>query len=89
MMLAVHRRVAPGLCGVLMMIAVNGTLVAAATRAGNSHQSRTRNRRINQQNRKQADPCRHALGKIKSGYGRMFHHLAVEHFNHTPKAGRA
>src|SRR5579863_2339530 len=30
---------------------------------------------------------RDALGKIKSGYSRMFHHLAVEHLNHTPKAG--
>jgi hypothetical protein len=88
-MIAVHRRVVAVLRRVLvgaMMISVNGTLVAAAARTCDGHQSRTGNRRINQEYSKETDPCRDALSTIKNGLGRMFHIIAVEHSNHTPNA---
>ena len=90
MMIAVHRRVVAVLRGVLlrgMMIAMNGTLVAAAAHTGNGHQGRTRNRRVNQENGKETDPCCDALSTIKSGDGRMFHARVVERSNHTPNSG--
>ena len=90
MMIAIHRRVVAVLWPVLfrrMMIAVNGTLVAAAAGTGNGHQGRTRNRRVNEENGKETDPCRHALSEIKSGFSRMLHAHDAERPNHTPNPG--